>query len=157
MAGNDSLTPKQYTFLALLLAPMTITEAAKKAGIAERTAYRWVNDPIFKQTLDASQANLFEQGMNALKSKFVNAVKTLDSNLAAMQSADQIRAAKIIIEQTIANEHLVDRIASLEAQVAQQEQERLYHVSFDLRLLTRTERDQIEAMEARLESERTKE
>jgi phage terminase small subunit len=147
MAENESLTPKQFKFLSLLLASKTITEASKDAGIGESTAYRWLNDPAFKHALDASQKDLFDQGMTALKSKFVNAVQALDRNLNADQAADQIRSAKTIIEQVIANQHLVDRIAELEVLVAQQEEERLYFYSVDLRELTRAERDQLEAIE----------
>lgn len=147
MAGNGSLTPKQFKFLSLLLATKTITEAAQEAGIGESTAYRWLNDPAFKHVFDASQSSLFEQGMTALKSKFVNAVQALDRNLTADQAADQIRSAKTIIEQVVANQHLVDRIAELEALVAEQEHDRMYHVIFDLRQLTKAERDQLEAIE----------
>jgi hypothetical protein len=41
---------------------------------------------------------------------------------------------------------LLSRIAELEALVAEQEQGRMYHVVFDLRELTRQERDQLEAI-----------
>ena len=137
MEENGSLSTKQYKFLSLLLASKTVTDAAKEAGIAESTAYRWLNDPMFKQVLESSKSNLFEQGMSALQSKFTSAVQTLESNLAALQPADQIRAAKIIIEQTIANQHLVERIAELEAQLAEREQEQQDIMKFDARKLTR--------------------
>jgi phage terminase small subunit len=156
MAENESLTPKQYKLLSFLLAPMSITEAAKEAGIAESTAYRWLNDPAFKQVLESSKSNLFEQGMSALQAKFVNAVQALERNLNAEQATAQIRAAQVIIEQTIANQHLVERITELEALMQSQEQERMYHHAFDLRQLTREERDQLEAIEeARLKRQGT--
>lgn len=147
MPENDSLTPKQYKFLSLLLAPMTITEAAEQSGISESTAYRWLNDPTFKQALEASKSDLFNQGMDALKGKFVKAVQTLDRNMDADQAADQIRSAKTVIEQVIANQKLIDKIAELEAQLAEQQQDQMYKVIFDLRQLTRAERDTLEAIE----------
>jgi phage terminase small subunit len=137
MAENESLTPKQYKFLSLLLASKTVADAAKEAGIAESTAYRWLNDPMFKQVLEASKSNLFEQGMSALQAKFVNAVQALERNLNAEQATAQIRAAQVIIEQTIANQHLVERIAELEARLAEREQEQQDLLKFDARKLTR--------------------
>lgn len=162
MTENASLSPKQWKFLSLLLAAKTIAEAAKEAGISEATAYRWIADPAFKQAQDAAQADLFEAGMSALKGEFSKAVQTLDRNLQADQAADQIRSAKTIIEQVIANQHLVDRIAELEAELEalaqEREQERMYHVTFDLRELTKAERDQLEAIEeARAARQRTTE
>lgn len=160
MGDSGSLTPKQYKFLALLLTPKSVIDAAKEAGIAESTAYRWLGESTFKQKLEDTKSNLFEQGMSALQAKFINAVQTLDSNLTALQPADQIRSAKIIVEQTIANQHLVERIADLEAELdavhQSQEQKRMYHHTFDLRQLTREERDQLEAIEeARLKRQGT--
>jgi hypothetical protein len=137
MQGNASLSTNQYKFLASLLACKSIKDAAKDAGVHEATGHRWLNDPTFKQVLEQSKSNLFEQGMSALQAKFVNAVQTLDSNLTALLPADQIRAAKIIIEQTIANQHLVERIAELEALLAEREQEQQDILKFDARKLTR--------------------
>lgn len=147
MSKNEELTPKQYTFISFLLAPMTMTEAAEKTGIALATATRWMNDSRVKQVLRETQADLFDQGMNALKSKFVKAVNTLDRNMNADQAADQIRSARVVIEQTIATQKLTERIAELEAMLAEQEQNLMYKVTFDLRHLTRVERDQLEAIE----------
>lgn len=158
MSENDSLTPKQYKFLSLLLAPMTITEAAEQSGISESTAYRWMNDSTFRQALDASKSDLFNQGMDALKGKFVKAVQTLDRNMDADQAADQIRSAKTVIEQVIASQKLTDKIAELEEQLAEQQQDQMYKVVFDLRQLNKAERELLEAIEeARSQREGTKE
>lgn len=138
MQGNASLSTNQYKFLASLLDCRSIKDAAKDAGVNAATGHRWLNDPTFKQVLEQSKSNLFEQGMAALQAKFINAVQSLNDNLATTnQPADQIRAAKIIIEQTIANQHLVEKIAELEALLAEREQEQQDILKFDARKLTR--------------------
>lgn len=147
MSKNEDLTPKQYTFISYLLTPMTVTDAAKKSGIAMATATRWMNDPAVKQVLHSTQADLFEHGMSALKGKFTKAVLTLDRNMDADQAADQIRSARTVIEQVIASQKLTDKIAELETQLAEQQQDQMYKVIFDLRQLTRAERETLEAIE----------
>ncbi len=46
-----TLTHKQDKALIALLTEPTITAAAKKAGIGERTLYRWLDDPLFAGAL----------------------------------------------------------------------------------------------------------
>lgn len=158
MSENEGLTTKQYAFIYCLLVPMTIVDAAKKTGISEATATRWMNDPSVKKVLQATQADLFEHGMSALKSRFTKAVITLDRNMDADQAADQIRSAKTVIEQVIASQKLTDKIAKLEAQLAEQQQDQMYKVVFDLRQLNKAERELLEAIEeARSQREGTKE
>lgn len=47
---------------------------------------------------------------------------------------------------------LLNRITELEAMIEEQEQGRMYHVTFDLRQLTREERDRLEAIYNALEA-----
>lgn len=149
-AEEKDLSPKHYTFLTYLLAPMSIIDAAKQSGISEKTARRWLHDPAFKQLLDTAKIDLFRQGIDTLRAKFLKAVQTLDRNMDADQASDQIRSAKTVIEQVIAQQHLSERVAELEAQLAQQEQDLMYHVVFDLRQATKEERATLEAINTRL-------
>ena len=50
--GGDYLTkisPKQEKFIMAIMTTSTTEEAYKKAGIAQSTAYKYLNDPVFKE------------------------------------------------------------------------------------------------------------
>ena len=49
MAENDTLNRRQRKFVAALLVAPTIEEAARAAGIGERTAYRYLKDAAVRQ------------------------------------------------------------------------------------------------------------
>lgn len=43
------MKPKQEKFIMALMSTSTTEEAYKKAGIAQSTAYNYLNDPVFKE------------------------------------------------------------------------------------------------------------
>lgn len=143
MSGNVSLSRKQEIFLNALLEGLTIVDAAKKADVVERTAHRWLDDPMFGQVYEKSRKQLLDQSLANLHSKFGKAVETLERHLDATKTIprDQIEASKTVITQTIQTAQLVERIRDLESQLATREQEELYIVRFDLRKVTSGERD----------------
>ncbi len=49
MARKGNTARKQEKFLQCLLLGKSIVDAAKDAGIAERTAHRWLGDPDFQE------------------------------------------------------------------------------------------------------------
>src|SRR6266568_6378341 len=104
VVANDSpgeLTAKQQTFITAHLTPgLTIEAAAKVAGIAEKTAYRYLKLPHVRAAIKEARADLYEQSVVGLLHSLDKAVKTLDG---AMDRAEfpgtQVRAAQIVIEQ----------------------------------------------------------
>ena len=48
---TPDLTPRQLAALPIILATSTNTQAARNAGIAERTLYRWLDEPDFRAEL----------------------------------------------------------------------------------------------------------
>ena len=148
MQGNASITPKQERFIDLLLQGSTITDAATACKINESTAYRWLKNAAFQQAYETSRKRLLNHSLTTLQLKFDKAIKTLDRHMEAPKTIprDQIKAAEVVVDKTIQTAQLVERIAELEAQLAEQEQDRLYKVVFDLRHLTKEERQTIEAI-----------
>ena len=53
MSENDTkeLTYKQQKAITALLTTQTIGQAAALAGVAERTVYRWLDEPAFQEKL----------------------------------------------------------------------------------------------------------
>lgn len=156
MSENVSITPKQEQIIALLLDGLTISEAAAKAKLNERTVYRWQKEAGFQQAFTEARKRLLDHSFTSLQLKFDKAVKTLDRHLDATKTIprDQIKAAEVIVDKTIQIAKLTERIATLEAQLEtlmqEQEQDRMYKVIFDFRDLTQEERADIDRIEAAL-------
>lgn len=151
MSVNVSLTAKQAFFLKALLEGKTIVDAAKESGVVERTAHRWLDDPTFSQVYEKSRKQILNQSLANLHSKFGKAVDTLERHLAEDSGTiprDQLKSAEIVVNTTIQTAQLLERIADLEATVAQREQEEMYIVKFDLRKVTPDERDILRRMNA---------
>ena len=129
MAVNDSrtekseqLSPKQETLITLMLAGVNINAAAKQAGVAERTAHRWLRNDTFKKAYRAAQHDLFRDAMQELHGLIPKAIKTLERHMTGDETPAgyQIRAAQLILEQAQATdkagelEDMRDKIARLE-------------------------------------------
>ena len=52
---TDKVTPKQARGIAALLTEPTITGAAKAAGVAPKTIYKWLKLPHFRDALQDAQ------------------------------------------------------------------------------------------------------
>jgi len=159
MSENVSLTPKQERVIGELLQGKTIVDSAKACGVAEQTVHRWLKDSTFQRAYDEARQQLLNHSITALQLKFDRAVKTLDRHTDAPQTIprDQIRAAEVIVEKTLETAKLVERITELENQLAAQEQDRMYLVMFDLRTVTKEERETLKAIHDRIRSRTTTE
>lgn len=102
MLANDSLTPKQQTFITAYLTPgLTIEAAAKVAGIAEKTAYRYLKLPSVQEGIKQARADIYQQAIFGLVHLVEKSVDTLERNLDAPDAPGvQVRAAQIILERT---------------------------------------------------------
>ena len=69
MSENVRLSAKQEKAILELvdLANKTVEDVAKKIGINERTLYRWLALPSFKERLQEERDRLREQSFNKLK------------------------------------------------------------------------------------------
>jgi phage terminase small subunit len=157
MSGNVSLTPKQVQFIDALLGGMTIVAASEQCGIAEKTAHRWLKQADIQVVYEEERKRLLNHSFTALQLKFDKAVKTLDRHMEAPKTIprDQIKAAEVVVEKTIQTAQLVERIAELESLLTVQEQDKLYKVIFDLRLLTKEEREELETIDRNVKARTT--
>jgi hypothetical protein len=124
MADNgDKLTRRQTVALANLLSSPTVTKAAEKAGIGERTLRLWLSQPAFRHAYEDAKCELLGQTVALLSSAAGHAVEALQRNLTADRPSDQIRAASELLSQLVRlREHgeLEDRLRSLEERLAEQ-------------------------------------
>lgn len=126
MSENDTataepaLTPKQGKLIEALLTPLSITAAARAAGIGEATARRWLKLPHFQAAYQAAQKQLFNQALTGLMQKVDRAIETLDRNMTGedVPASTQVRAAQIVLEQAIA----VHKMGELEEKYRELEQ-----------------------------------
>ena len=84
--------------LSALLESASITEAAKKCGLNEKTLRRYLEDAEFQKEFRAARRVVFEQNIFKLQSLHDEAVETLQKNLHCENPSVEVRAAQIIIE-----------------------------------------------------------
>ncbi len=124
MTANDSpteessLTPKQEQFIAALVAGNSIVVAAKAVGIGEKTAHRWLKQPLFQEAYKAAKQAVYDEALEGLRDGTKEAIDTLKSNLKALEPAVQVRAAHIILTQSIQ----VHKIEVLEQRIQELEE-----------------------------------
>jgi hypothetical protein len=91
-------TANKEKSLAALLESATITEAAKKCGLSEKTLRRFLADAEFQKEFRAARRVIFEQNIVRLQSLHAGAVDALERNLNCENPSVEVRAAQIIIE-----------------------------------------------------------
>lgn len=84
--------------LNALLESATITDAAIKCGLNEKTLRRYLDDADFQTEFRAARRVVFEQNIVRLQSLHAGAVDTLERNLNCENPSVEVRAAQIIIE-----------------------------------------------------------
>jgi hypothetical protein len=76
----------------------TLTEAAKRCKLNEKTLRRYLEDAEFQKEYRAARRVVFEQNIVRLQSLHAGAVDTLERNLTCENPSVEVRAAQIIIE-----------------------------------------------------------
>jgi phenylalanyl-tRNA synthetase beta subunit len=109
--------------LLALACGATVENAAHKAGISERTAYRRLDDPAFVQQLDQLRADMVKRTAGMLTGAGMGSVKTLVDlqNDVAVPSGVRRRSARDILEMGLKfreTAELEQRLAAVEARLA---------------------------------------
>lgn len=121
-------TAKNEKALAALLKSPTLREAAKAAKISEATLWRLMQSPDFQRDYRAARRAIVENAVSELQRTTSAAVETLRRNLSTGNPSTEVRAAQIILEQSIRAVELVDlaeRIEGLEALMAKKSERKL--------------------------------
>jgi hypothetical protein len=108
-------TANKEKALAALLESATITDAAQKCGLSEKTLRRYLDDGAFQTEFRAARRVVFEQNIVRLQSLHAGAVDTLERNLNCENPSVEVRAAQIIIEGNRKDFETLDILTRLEA------------------------------------------
>ena len=96
--SEEAKSPNEV-LLAALVCGASVETAARKAGIARRTAYRRLKDPRFAKRLQAARAEITKRTTSLLSAGSLEAVKALMDLIApSVAPATRLGAARAIIE-----------------------------------------------------------
>lgn len=108
---------KQQRAIASLLTGATQAEAAKAAGIHERTLARWLTDPDFVSELTSQRTQLAKRSLSSIQALAGDAVAALRDLLTSERESVKLRTAQYIIDKAAAHLELQDlqvRVENLE-------------------------------------------
>ncbi len=112
--------------VAALLESATITAAAAKCDLNERTLRRYLDDAEFQKEYRSARRAVFEQNIVRLQSLHAGAVRALERNLNCENASVEVRAAQIVIEASRKDFETLDileRLETLENEFEKQGQE----------------------------------
>ena len=119
MADIGSPGGRDAAILALA-AGATVREAAREAGVGERTIHRWRSeDPSFLAAVERARDELFDANFAALVGAGRDAVQTLQDLLDTGPPPVRLGAARAILDQLCRYREVVElqrRVAELERQ-----------------------------------------
>ncbi len=128
-AVGQKLTPKQELALVALLDCGEIKEAAKTAGVAEVTLWRWLQLSGFQSRYRAARRQLVETAIAQLQSDCTTAARVLREVAEDKEApaSSRVAAARAIIEQSVSAVQLTDlqeRLEEVERLLQEQEAKR---------------------------------
>jgi DNA-binding MurR/RpiR family transcriptional regulator len=121
MTGHgEKLSRKQEIAVAALLAQPSIGEAAKAAGVGEKTLWRWLQKDGFQEAYRNARRRVVDHALSQVQAGMIEAVQTLRNVMNNRKTAASARvsAARAMIGfgfQAVEVEDLEKRIAALEA------------------------------------------
>jgi hypothetical protein len=113
---------RQEAVIAALLQQPTVGDAARAAGVGEKTVRRWLQDETFLRAYRAARRGIVDSALLRLQQCTASAVLALHRNLTSAPPAVQVQAAKIILEHAVRaleTGDLLTRLEALERQVAE--------------------------------------
>jgi hypothetical protein len=110
------------TLILALACGTPVEAAALKARVSERTVYRRLEDPQFRQRIQSTRSEMVERAASMLTAANLQAVKTLLLlQESTVSGAVRLGASKAILEYSIRLREIADleeRLQALELQVA---------------------------------------
>src|SRR2546430_869133 len=92
---------------------LTVTAAARRAGVSRRAAHLWLREPAVRARVAETRAALFSHAVGRLAGLSARAVATLRRNLRCGDAAVEVRAALGALTQA----HKAMELAELQARV----------------------------------------
>jgi phage terminase small subunit len=96
-ADLNELSAKQKRVAELLAAGFTRAEAAKRAGVGERTVYVWLNSEAFRAHIRAEQSRLRGELLSVLRRSVMKAVQVLEAALDSDDEDRKLLAARALL------------------------------------------------------------
>jgi transposase len=121
LAESNELSAKQKRVAELLAAGFTRAEAAKRAGVGERTIYVWLNNESFLAHIRAEQARLRGELVSALRRSLSKSIRVLEMALDSPDENSRILAARALLSAGARLLALMD-MAELHERIEQLEQ-----------------------------------
>lgn len=130
VAGHgEKLTRKAEQAVAALLQFPTIPEAAKAAGVSERTLYGWLQEEGFREQYRSAKAEVVRHAVTMVQRASGEAVEVLREvmNSSESSTSSRVSAARTILElalKAVELEDLESRLVALEMKVRNDRRER---------------------------------
>lgn len=120
MAIDGTLNTKQHRAIRALLTEKTTADAAKKAGVGERTLWRWMNEnEPFKMALSEAETLALGESVRRLVALQFKALQAIEEALddEGANHAVKLRAAALVMDTSLRlrEQHtLEERLAEME-------------------------------------------
>jgi hypothetical protein len=124
VAGGDRKNADEV-LIAALAGGKPVAQAAKLAGVSERTVYRRLADSLWRRRVAAARTEMLARAVGVLAEGTAAAAATLRLLLRSDSPSVQLAAARAILDQTTRGIELLDladRVTMLEEQAAAAEQ-----------------------------------
>jgi len=127
---GEKFSRKDEEAIDALITEPTIKAAAKKVGLGEKTLRRWLEDPDFREDLDAERMHRLEAATRGLEQAAPEAIASLQRVLSdSRYSRDWVPAAKAVLDALFKKARLHDtgRLSELERKGQAREQAQSVH------------------------------
>lgn len=117
MKTSQELSHKKEKLIALLITERTIDAACSKANVNVTTYWRWMKDETFLKCYREARRGIIENAVARLQGASYRAIETLERNLACENPSAEIRAAQIILDQSLKGLEILEmelRVTELE-------------------------------------------
>jgi len=99
MSAFEKLSARQRKAIELRLTnpAVTLTDIAAAVGVNERTCRRWLKQPEFRATIEATSREALADAVARLRALSLRAVVTLSKALDGQADAVQVRAVQVVL------------------------------------------------------------
>ena len=94
---SEDLTQRQLVALPHLLTPGSLSVQARRAGIARRTLYRWLQDEHFRECLEWVRKETMRFTQSQIQAMSYKAAAVLDDALDDHDTRIRLQAARLVL------------------------------------------------------------
>ena len=119
--NGEELTTQQANFIAALISGKNTKQAARSAGVTERTAYRWLSLPELKSELTMAQAAILGDATRRMERLLDSSLEVLEGLLKSENELVRARGVEMVFKHYVAMKsanELEARLSEIERQAA---------------------------------------